>query len=37
MEVFKKSVAGFFVFSLIWMMGYSMLGQLRVNDCPAGL
>ena len=30
-------VAGFFVFSQQLLIGYVRLGQIRVNDCPAGL
>ena len=33
----ESEVAGFFVFSHIWMMGYFRLGWLGLNDCPAGL
>ncbi len=31
-SVEEPEVAGFFVFSHIWMMGY-----FRFNECPAGL
>ena len=33
----ESEVAGFFVFSLIRMMGYIRLGEVRVKECPAGI
>ncbi len=33
----ESEVAGFFVFSLVLIMGYLRLGYVRVNECPAGL
>ena len=32
----ESDVSGFFVFSHIWMMGYSRLGSVRVNEYPQG-
>ena len=32
----ESEVAGFYVFSNIWMTGYYRLGYSRVKECPLG-